>query len=209
MYSLIGNIHAITGPMSCGKSEVTMTALRRGQIARRRVLLIRPLLDTRTSSDVARSRSGASFPAISLSHSADISNAVRSAEADLVAVEEAQFWDDGLPDALEDLAAHGVSVIVNGLNQDFAGRPFGPMPQILARADNITSLCAICTVCGAEASKTFRCRPDGSPAAIDDPVILVGGLDEGEPDRYEARCRSHHSVRSPRPSVAALPDPII
>jgi thymidine kinase len=195
MYSPKGVFRVIAGPMSCGKSDRTLLELRRAEIARRKVLLIRPSLDTRTPPEVVQSRSGSQFRARALSTSHDIVRAVRAAGADFVAIEEGQFWDDGIVEAIETLVAHNVTVIVNGLNQDFAGRPFGPMPSLLARADEVVVLTAICMVCGADATKTQRLHADGSPARAQDPLVVIGGLETaaGE-DRYEARCRSHHVV---------------
>jgi thymidine kinase len=111
-----------------------------------------------------------------------------------VAIDEAQFFDPGLPEVAELLAAEGRSVIISGLDQDFLGRPFNAMPTLLALADQVTKLSAICTVCGAEATRTQR-MVGGRPAAADDPLIVVGGMND---DRYEARCRAHHVVGSAR-----------
>jgi thymidine kinase len=94
----------------------------------------------------------------------------------------------------EVLADEGRSVLVSGLDRDFLGRPFGPMPTLLALADQVTKLTAICTVCGADATRTQRLVA-GRPAASDDPLIVVGGMHD---DRYEARCRAHHVVGAPR-----------
>ncbi len=94
----------------------------------------------------------------------------------------------------EELADEGRSVLVSGLDRDFLGRPFGPMPTLLSLADQVTKLTAICTVCGDDATRTQR-LVGGRPAAADDPLIVVGGMHD---DRYEARCRSHHVVGAPR-----------
>jgi len=195
MYSPKGTLHVIAGPMSCGKSEITIRELRRAEIARRSVLLLRPAIDVRTPPEVVRSRSGAVFPARTLADSSEIMPAVFLAGSDVVAIEEGEFWDDGIIAAVEALVAKHVTVIVNGLNQDFAGRPFGPMPALMALADEVTVLSAICQVCGEPASKTQRLRADGSPARADEPLIVIGGLEEeANADRYEARCRRHHIV---------------
>jgi thymidine kinase len=181
--------------MSCGKSDRTLLELRRAEIARRRVLLLRPLLDTRTAPEVVRSRSGSQFRARALGSSDEIVRTVRLVGADFVAIEEGQFWDDGLIAVVEALVAKNITVIVNGLNQDFAGRPFGPMPALMALADEVIVLPAICVVCGAEATKTQRLHADGSPASRHDSLVVIGGLETtvGQ-DRYEARCRMHHVV---------------
>ncbi len=121
--------------------------------------------------------------------------AIVSAErASLVAIDEAQFFDLGLPEICELLAAEGRSVLVSGLDQDFLGRPFNSMPVLLALADQVSKLTAICTVCGEDATRTQR-MVAGRPAAKDDPLIVIGGMAD---DRYEARCRAHHVIGAPR-----------
>ena len=110
------------------------------------------------------------------------------------------MFDEGLADVVDRLAADGYEVIVSGLDTDFAGRPFGAMPTLLATADSVAKLTAICTFpgCGAEATRTQR-LVGNRPAAIDDPLIVIGGTEDRlEPDRYEARCRTHHRVAPPR-----------
>ncbi len=196
-----GELRVITGPMCCGKSEETMRELRRAVIAGRHVLLLRPALDTRTDPDEeARSRSGMTFPARTLLDSSEILPTVQSAGADFVAIEEGQFWDDGIIKAAESLVDRHVVVIVNGLNQDFLGRPFGPMPTLMALADHVRMLTAICQVCGEEATKTQRLHADGTPAGPDEQLILPGGFETtAAVDRYEARCRRHHQI-GPRKS---------
>ncbi len=107
-----------------------------------------------------------------------------------MAIEEGQFFDDGLIDVCERLADRDRMVIVDGLNRDFLGRPFGPMPELLAIAEEVVMLSAICMVCGEEASRTQR-LVDGRPATADDPLVVIGGMGD---ERYEARCRTHHEI---------------
>jgi thymidine kinase len=182
--------------MCCGKSEETMRERRRAVIAGRHVLLLRPALDTRTDpDDEARSRSGVTFPAQTLTDSSQIVSTVETAGADFVAIEEGQFWDDGIIRAALTLVDKHIVVIVNGLNQDYLGRPFGPMPTLMALSDDVRVLTAICQVCGEEATKTQRLHADGSPAGPDEQLILPGGFESGAAvDRYEARCRRHHVI---------------
>ena len=196
MYRPRGELRVIAGPMCCGKSEETMRELRRAVIAGRHVLLLRPALDTRTSPDEeARSRSGMTFPARTLSDSSQILTTVKSTGADFVAIEEGQFWDDGIVGAAQAMMKLNLVVIINGLNQDYLGRPFGPMPTLMALADDVRVLTAICQVCGEEATKTQRLHADGSPAGPDEQLILPGGFEqEAAVDRYEARCRRHHVI---------------
>jgi thymidine kinase len=182
--------------MCCGKSEETMRELRRAVIAGRHVLLLRPALDTRVDADdEARSRSGVTFPARTLIDASQILPTVEDAGADFVAIEEGQFWDEGIIPAVLALADKHMVVIVNGLNQDYLGRPFGPMPTLMALSDDVRVLTAICQVCGEEATKTQRLHADGTPAGPDEQLILPGGFDStAAVDRYEARCRRHHVI---------------
>jgi thymidine kinase len=189
-----GWIHVITGCMFSGKTDELLRHLRRAEIAGRRIVLIRPAVDDRTPSGTVASRSGVNFSARSVSDSSGIPAIVSGERASLVAIDEAQFFDAGLPDICELLAAEGRSVLVSGLDQDFLGRPFNAMPTLLALADQVSKLTAICTVCGEDATRTQR-MVSGRPAAADDPLIVIGGMAD---DRYEARCRAHHVIGAPR-----------
>jgi thymidine kinase len=188
MFFTHGWVHVIAGCMFCGKTDEMLRLLRRFSIAGRQVVLVKPRLDTRTDEITVVSRSGAEHRAITVDHSSEIESAVRA--ADIVAIEEGQFFDDGLPDAVEALAANGKQVIVTGLDRDFRGIPFGTMPRLLALADQVTKLTAICVVCGEPATRTQRLI-DGVPAPADSPLIVIGGMGD---EAYEARCRLHHIV---------------
>ncbi len=194
-----GWIHIITGCMFSGKTDEMLRLIRRAEIAGRRVLLVRPSVDDRTEAGSVESRSGVAYKAQTVRDSSEIPPLVTAARASVVAIDEAQFFDDGLPGIAELLAAEGRSVLISGLDQDFLGRPFNPMPTLLALADQVTKLTAICTVCGADATRTQR-MVGGRPAAADDPLIVVGGMND---DRYEARCRAHHVVSPARGTVGA------
>ncbi len=161
--------------MFSGKTDELLRLLRRAEIARRRILLVRPVIDDRTELEVVRSRSGAAFQSKAVADPSEIEVLAKDAWADVIAIEEAQFFPDGLVDVVERLAVAGRTVICCGLNTDFRGRPFGPMPRLLAIADDVRSLSAICTVCGEEATRTQRLI-DGRPAGVDEPVVVVGGL---------------------------------
>jgi thymidine kinase len=189
-----GWIHLITGCMFSGKTDEMLRLIRRAEIAGRRVLLVRPAIDDRTVAGSVESRSGVAYKARAVVDSGEIPPIVTGERASVVAIDEAQFFDDGLPAIAELLAAEGRSVLISGLDQDFLGRPFNTMPTLLALADQVTKLTAICTVCGADATRTQR-MVGGRPAAADDPLIVVGGMND---DRYEARCRAHHVVGSAR-----------
>jgi thymidine kinase len=193
-----GWIHLITGCMFSGKTDEMLRLIRRAEIAGRRVLLIRPAIDDRTADGSIESRSGVAYQARTVRDSSEIPPMVTAMRASVIAIDEAQFFDDGLPETAELLAAEGRSVLISGLDQDFLGRPFNSMPTLLAMADQVTKLSAICTVCGAEATRTQR-MVGGRPAASDDPLIVVGGMND---DRYEARCRAHHVVGSARGVIA-------
>ena len=188
MFFTHGWVHVIAGCMFCGKTDEMLRLLRRFSIAGREVVLVKPRLDTRTDEVTVVSRSGAEHRAITVDTASEIEAAVAS--ADIVAIEEGQFFDEGLPEAVEALAATGKQVIVTGLDRDFRGVPFGTMPRLLALADQVTKLTAICMVCGEPATRTQRLI-DGEPAPVDSPLIVIGGLGD---ETYEARCRLHHVV---------------
>ena len=188
MFYTHGWVHVIAGCMFCGKTDEMLRLLRRFSIAGRRVLLVKPRLDTRTDAVVVISRSGARHEAITVDASDEIDGV--AGDADVVAVEEGQFFDERLPEAVERLAALGKQVVVTGLDRDFRGIPFGSMPRLLALADEVTKLTAICVVCGEPATRTQRLI-DGEPAPASSPLIVIGGIGD---ETYEARCRLHHEV---------------
>ena len=188
MFYVHGWVHVIAGCMFCGKTDEMLRLLRRFSIAGRHVILVKPRLDTRTDKVTVVSRSGAQHQAITVDDSSEIEPAV--ADADIVAVEEGQFFDERLPEVVERLAELGKQVVVTGLDRDFRGIPFGPMPRLLALADQVTKLTAICMKCGEPATRTQRLI-DGVPAPTDSPLIVIGGIGD---ETYEARCRLHHEV---------------
>jgi thymidine kinase len=188
MFYTSGWVHVICGCMFCGKTDEMLRLLRRFSIAGRRVLLVKPRLDTRTDADRVFSRSGAQHEAVTVDDSSQIEGV--AGEADIVAIEEGQFFDERLPDVVERLASAGKQVIVTGLDRDFRGIPFGAMPRLMALADQVTKLTAICVLCGEPATRTQRLI-GGQPAPADSPLIVIGGLGD---ETYEARCRLHHEV---------------
>ncbi len=191
MFYTSGWVHVICGCMFCGKTDEMLRLLRRFSIAGRQVILVKPRLDTRTDDVTVVSRSGAQHRAVSVESSREIESLV--GEADIVGIEEGQFFDPQLPEVVERLAAAGKLILVTGLDQDFRGVPFGPMPRLLALADQVTKLTAICVVCGEPATRTQRLI-GGRPAPADSPLIVIGGLGD---ETYEARCRLHHEVPGP------------
>jgi thymidine kinase len=193
MFYTAGWVHVICGCMFCGKTDEMLRLLRRFSIAGRTVLLVKPNLDTRTDQVTVISRSGARHNAIAVERADDIPAMV--GDADIVAIEEGQFFDERLPDVVEQLADAGKQILVTGLDQDFRGIPFGPMPRLMALADQVTKLTAICMVCGEPATRTQRLI-DGAPATADSPLIVIGGMGD---ETYEARCRLHHEVPAAAP----------
>ena len=196
-----GSIEMICGSMFCGKTEELIRRARRAQIAKQKVLVFKPALDDRYEVENLASHNGVSFAAVSVADASAILEAV-DADTDVVIVDEVQFFDDGIIGICNTLADAGKRVIVAGLDNNFRGEPFGPVPALMAQADIIDKLHAICVVCGAPATRTQRLL-DGRPASYDDPIIMVGASEV-----YEARCRRCHEVpgkpsRSPEKSNGA------
>lgn len=189
MYNVTGMgwIEVICGSMFSGKSEELIRRVKRAKIAKQEVIVFKPSIDDRYSALDVVSHDGGKISAYAVSSSAEIAQKVGSG-VDVVAIDEAQFFDDGIVDVCQHLADSGKRVIVAGLDQDFRGEPFGPMPRLLALAEYVTKLQAICVVCGQPASRTQRLI-DGQPANYNDPIILVGAS-----EKYEARCRRCHKV---------------
>ena len=183
-----GWIEVICGSMFSGKTEELIRRVRRAQIARQKVQVFKHSLDARYAQREVTSHNGLQWEAIPVESVQQLRSLIEM-DTTVVAIDEGQFFDEGLVDLCEELADRGVRVIVAGLDMDFRGEPFGPMPQLMARAERVDKLQAICVVCGGPASRTQRLI-DGEPAAYDDPVILVGA-----DEVYEARCRGCHQVR--------------
>ena len=183
-----GWIEVITGVMFSGKSEELLRRTRRALIAGRRIQLFKSILDDRYGGQFRiSSHDGRQIDADPVSHSSQIAEKVE-ADSEVVAIDEAQFLDDGICEVVDTLANSGKRVILVGTDMDFRGHPFGPMGSLLARADEIDKLNAICVVCGDPATRNQRLI-DGKPAPADAPTIYVGGSES-----YEARCRRCHEV---------------
>ena len=164
------------------------------------MLLIRPQVDTRTSAGGCRVRSGARYACTTVPRPPTSSRPSWKRRASLWRSTRPRCSAVDLASVADQLATDGYEVIISGLDTDFAGRPFGPMPTLLALADSVAKLSAVCTFpgCGEEATRSQR-LVNNQPAAIDDPLIVIGGTEDArEPDRYEARCRTHHRVSAPR-----------
>jgi thymidine kinase len=182
-----GRLEVICGSMFSGKTEELIRRIRRAQIARQQVQVFKPAIDTRYAVESVTSHNGQNYVALPIQSSAEILPNLRT-ETTVVAFDEAQFFDEGLIAMVEVLADRGLRVIAAGLDLDFRGQPFGPIPLLMCRAEEVTKLHAICTICGEEACRTQR-LVNGQPARYDDPVILVGAAES-----YEARCRQHHVI---------------
>src|SRR5918993_1471308 len=182
-----GSLIVITGSMFSGKTEELIRRVRRALYARRSVQVFKHAIDTRSGRTEIRSHNGVPHEAIAVSTSEEVLARVDET-TDVVAIEEAQFFDDGILEACRDLADAGYEVVATGLDMDFRGEPFGPMPMLLAEADEVVKLRAICARCGRDASRSQRLI-DGKPAPASAPTILVGAQ-----ETYEARCRHCHEV---------------
>jgi thymidine kinase len=182
-----GRVEVICGSMFSGKTEELIRRVRRAQIARQQVQVFKPEIDTRYAKQRVTSHNGQDHIAQACVDTKQLEACIAE-NTTVVGIDEAQFFDSGILPLVEALAARGVRVIIGGLDLDFRGEPFGPMPLLMCRAEDVTKLHAICTVCGEEASRTQR-LVNGQAARYDDPIIMVGAA-----EAYEARCREHHIV---------------
>ena len=170
-----GRIEVICGSMFSGKTEELIRRLKRASFARQRVEIFKPVLDTRYSESDVVSHDNNSIPSTPVDTSASI--LLLSSEIDVVGIDEAQFFDEGLTDVCNELANHGVRVIIAGLDMDYKGVPFGPIPGLCAIADEVTKVHAICVKCGDLAYISHR-------TVADDKRVLLG-----EKEEYEPLCR--------------------
>jgi len=183
-----GWIEVIAGVMFSGKSEEVIRRVRRAMIARKRVQVFKSHLDGRYAGIHAiSSHDGRSVEAVPVDSSAQIAQSL-DPMAQVIAIDEAQFLDNAIVELTTSLAARGRRVIIAGTDTDFRGEPFGPMPQLMAVAEVVDKLHAICVLCGSPASRNQR-LVEGRPARYDSPVIQVGGTES-----YEARCRACHQI---------------
>ena len=182
-----GSLEVITGSMFCGKTDELIRRLRRAKIARQKIQVFKPKIDNRYAEAKVTSHAGSEFAAVPIEKAADI-RANLEADTTVVAIDETQFLDGEIVAIVNYLADLGLRVIVAGLDTDFRGEPFGSMPTLIAQAEHVDKLHAICMVCGKDASRTQR-LVNGKPANYNDPVVIVGAS-----ELYEARCRVHHEV---------------
>jgi len=182
-----GSIEVVCGSMFSGKTEELIRRLRRATIARQKVQVFKPAIDNRYTVEKVKSHAEMDFDATPIQQAAEILERLET-DTTVVGIDEAQFLGEEIVLIVRSLADRGIRVIIAGLDQDFRGEPFGSMPLLLAFAEHIEKLQAICMVCGEPATRTQR-LVNGRPARYDDPVVIVGAA-----EMYEARCRKHHEV---------------
>lgn len=178
-YKKTGHIEVICGSMFSGKTEELIRRIRRAEIAKQRVKVFKPKIDNRYSEFEIVSHNETSFPSIVVENAEELME--KSFDAEVIGIDEAQFFENNLVKVCQDLADGGKRVIVAGLDQDYRAMPFEPMPQLLSVAEYITKTLAVCVICGAPANRTQRNTNNKDQ-------ILVGAT-----NHYEARCRLHHS----------------
>jgi len=173
--------------MFSGKTDELIRRIVRATIARQKVQVFKPSIDVRYAAEKVTSHTGSNIDALPVKNAADIRSKLDK-ETTVVGIDEAQFFDNEIVPIAKELAEKGIRVLVAGLDMDFRGEPFGPMPIFMSIAERVDKLHAICMVCGNEASRTQR-LVNGKPAQYDEPVVIVGAS-----ELYEARCRVHHEV---------------
>jgi len=194
-----GWIEVVSGVMFSGKSEELLRRIRRATLARRQVQVFKSHLDERYGGlSVVSTHDGGRIESVPISTSVEVMERLKPG-TQVVGVDEVQFLDHGIVDVANALADAGIRVILAGTDMDFRGEPFGPMAALLAIAEKIDKLQAICVKCGQLATRNQRLI-DGRPAPAEGPTIQVGGL-----ETYEARCRGCHEV----PSLARAQIPLL
>ncbi|MDH4388054.1 MAG: thymidine kinase [Fimbriimonas sp.] len=184
----LGKLTVVCGSMYAGKSEELIRLARRSLYAKKKVQVFKPSIDDRYHKTMVVSHMGVQHEAETAVNVAELTAKVNK-ETQVLLIEEVQFFEPLIVDFLVQQADRGVDVIVAGLDQDFRRQPFGPMPALLAAADEVVKLRAICMKCGNPASHTYR-MVDGKPAHWDDPIVLIGATES-----YEARCRNCFEIR--------------
>lgn len=187
-YSKNGSIEIIVGPMYAGKSEELIRRANRAKIANLKVLSFKPAIDNRYSDNHITSHNGKKLECISVGNAAEILQYITNEEFDVLSIDEVQFLGEEVIGICQRVADMGKRVICSGLDMDFRGEPFKIVPNLMAIAENVTKLTAICMKCKLPATRTQRIV-NGNPARYDDPTILVGAKES-----YEARCRACHEV---------------
>lgn len=184
-----GWLEVVCGPMFSGKSEELIRRLRRAEIAGQRALIVKPRIDDRYDIGHVVSHAGAKMRAVAVPAASEIPGMVEG--YDVVGVDEVQFFGPEIVFVIDTLVERGMRVVASGLDQDFRGRPFGSLPELLCRAELLDKLQAVCHRCGGPATMTQR-LVDGRPAPANGATIVVGALEQ-----YEARCRMCHELGEP------------
>ncbi len=182
-----GYLEVISGCMFAGKTEELIRRIKVLEFAKKKILVFKPAIDNRYSNTKVVSHSGSSVESIVVSCAKDILDYVND-DVDVIAIDEVQFFDRDVIGVCDKLARAGKRVMAAGLDTDFRAEPFGVMPELITTAEFVTKLTAVCTVCGAPATRTQR-LVNQKPASYLDPIILVGAQES-----YEARCRHCHTV---------------
>lgn len=182
-----GWIETISGCMFAGKTEELIRRIKVLEFAKKEIMVFKPVIDNRYSESKVVSHAGSSVESVVVSNALEILDLVKDT-TQVVAIDEAQFFDDNICAVCNELADRGIRVMAAGLDTNFKGEPFGPMPLLITEAEFVTKLAAVCNKCGAPATRTQRII-NGKPASYNDPIILVGASES-----YEARCRHCHEV---------------
>jgi len=197
-----GSLEVIAGCMFSGKTQELIRRLDQERYAGAAIQAFKPALDDRYALEAVASHRDIRFPAIAVPSVQDLRNQLR-ADTRVIGIDEAQFFEEAIVDLLEELANAGRHLVVAGLELDFLARPFGPMPELMARADRLTKLQASCQYpgCGSRQATRTQRLIDGRPASPDSPLVVIGGA-----ATYQARCRHHHEAgpipeREPEPAA--------
>lgn len=191
-----GWVETISGCMFAGKTEELIRRIKVLEFAKKEIMVFKPVIDNRYSETRVVSHAGSSVESYIINDAIEILEMVKPT-TQVVAIDEAQFFEDNICDVANELANRGIRVMCAGLDTNFRGEPFGPMPKLITEAEFVTKLAAVCNKCGAPATRTQRIV-NGKPASYNDPTIVVGAS-----EAYEARCRHCHEVPDrPKPALA-------
>ena len=182
-----GSLEMVVGPMFSGKTEYIINIAKKMSYANKSYAIFKPSIDTRYNPNEVVSHNKNHLPAIRLSHGDDIKKYLKK-DIEVIIIDEAQFFEENFYRVILSLISEGYKIIISGLDTDFRGEPFKTVANLLAIADNVTKLYAVCSCCKGKATMTQRII-NGKPAFYNDPLILIG-----EKDSYEARCRNCHVV---------------
>ncbi|MCF7926510.1 MAG: thymidine kinase [Candidatus Izimaplasma sp.] len=195
-----GWIEVICGPMFAGKTEELIRRVRRLEYAKKNIIVFKPKIDNRFSEGEVVSHNNNRTKSVNIAYARQMFDYIDS-DTDIVAIDEIQFLDGEVADIVEFLASKKIRVIASGLDKDFRGEPFSFMPKLLAMAEYVTKLTAVCVECGSPATRTQRIV-NGKPARYKDPIVLIGAEES-----YEARCRKCHKVYyKPKPYQGKISD---